>query len=171
MVDGREAAEAGFDFAVRGRDGDVEVGVVGGEPAGLVVCFVDGVEEIGGQDEEADSSAVAGVLGGSGSGFGVAGADGDAVVDCLEEGGYDLRIWLILFFLFFLYFLLLFSSFPIFPLYIFLKKKIKKIETKKIRHVTRTSGRNDHPIKDIKAPMVADEAFCDSCRNKVGRWQ
>lgn len=48
-----------------------------------MVCFVDGVEEVGGDDGDVDAAAVEEVFGGPGLGFGVAGADGDAVVDGL----------------------------------------------------------------------------------------
>lgn len=58
--------------------------------AEFVVCFVKGVEEVGGYDGDVDSSVVAGVAGAGGGGMRVAGANGDAVVDVLEEGGHIL---------------------------------------------------------------------------------
>ena len=44
-----------------------------------MVCFVDGVEEVGGYHGDVDALPVLGVEGCSGLGFGVTGADGDAV--------------------------------------------------------------------------------------------
>lgn len=49
-----------------------------------MVCFVDGVEEVGGYDEDMDPATVFGVSRGAGLGFGIAGTDGDAIVDSLD---------------------------------------------------------------------------------------
>ena len=91
VVDGREPAEAGLDVAVRRVEGDAQVRVEGPLPPEVVVGFVDGVEEVEGYDEDVDAPPVLGEAGGAGPGFGVAGADGDAVVDCLDPACYQLE--------------------------------------------------------------------------------
>lgn len=92
VVQGGEAAEAGLDVALRGGEGDAQVVVEGRGLAEVVVGFVQGVEEVEGYDEDVDAPAVFGEAGGAGLGLGVAGADGDAVVEglgpaCDELGG------------------------------------------------------------------------------------
>jgi len=56
----------------------------------LVVGFIDGVQEVGGDDEDEEAFAVALVAGGAGDGFGIAGADEDGVECCLEVGSCEL---------------------------------------------------------------------------------
>ena len=56
----------------------------------LVVGFIDGVQEVGGDDEDEEAFAVALVAEGAGDGFGVAGADEDGVEGRLEIGGSEL---------------------------------------------------------------------------------
>lgn len=94
-----------------------------------MVCFVDGVEEVGGYDEDVDSAAMLGVAWGAGLGLGVAGTDGDAVVDGLDPGRCELQGvsgW---------------------------------FEGRRGgRGKVRTPGRKDQPIKERKADMVSDEA-------------
>jgi hypothetical protein len=92
VVQGGEAAEAGLDVALRGGEGDAQVVVEGRGLAEVVVGFVEGVGEVERDDEDVDAAAVLGEAGGAGLGFGVAGADGDAVVEglgpaCDELGG------------------------------------------------------------------------------------
>ena len=79
VVERGETAEARFDFAVGGAVGDTQVLVVVGGEADGVVCFVDCVEEVGCYDGDVNSLAVLDVEGGSGLGFGITRADGDAV--------------------------------------------------------------------------------------------
>jgi hypothetical protein len=49
--------------------------------------LVERVEEVAGDHEDVDAPAMAHVAGGAGLGVRVSGADGDAVVEGLEEGG------------------------------------------------------------------------------------
>jgi hypothetical protein len=56
----------------------------------LVVGFVDGVEQVQGDDEDVDAPAVLDVCRAAGPGFGVAGSDGYAVVDSLDPAGNKL---------------------------------------------------------------------------------
>lgn len=79
VVEGSEAAEARFDFAVAGAVGNAQVLVVVGGLADGVVGFVNGVEEVGGYYGDVDALTVFDVEGCSGLGFRVTGADGDAV--------------------------------------------------------------------------------------------
>lgn len=81
MVHGGEAAEAGLDLALGGGGAQGEVGVEVAGEADVVGGFVEGVEEVEGDDEDLDAAAVAGVGWGAGLGPGGAGADGEGVVD------------------------------------------------------------------------------------------
>lgn len=87
MVDRREATETRlYGAAVRCREHAqelVEVGI-GADPS---VCLDERVDEIAGYHEDVDSSVVALVSWAAGLGVRRAGADGDAVVDVLEEVG------------------------------------------------------------------------------------
>lgn len=53
--------------------------------AEFVIGFVKGIEEVGGYDDDVYSSVVAGVSGAGGGGMRLAGPNGYAVVDVLEE--------------------------------------------------------------------------------------
>jgi len=98
---GGEAAESGFDLAVGGGGGQAEVGVEVALAPELPGGFVDGVEEVEGDDEDLDGAAVAGEAGVAGLGLGVAGADGQGVPDGLgpacdelgEKGGLEMLFW------------------------------------------------------------------------------
>lgn len=89
-MQGREAAEAGFDLAVGRGERDAEVGVEGTLALQVVVGFVDGVEQVEGDDDDVDAAAVLGEARGAGVGFWVAGADGDGVVEGLRPACYEL---------------------------------------------------------------------------------
>jgi len=84
VVQSGEAAEARLDVAVGRAGREAQVGVEVGGEAQLVVGLVDGVGEVCGDDEDVDDAPVGGVAGGAGRGLGVAGADGEAVVDGLD---------------------------------------------------------------------------------------
>ena len=90
VVKGGEAAEAGLDLALGGVCGHAQVGVVVGAAADLIVGFVDGVGEVGGDNEDVDDAAVGAVTSRARRRLGVAGADGDAVVDGLNPACHEL---------------------------------------------------------------------------------
>jgi hypothetical protein len=92
VVEGGEAAEAGLDVAVGRVEGDAQVRVEGAGALEVVVGFVDGVEEVEGDDGDVDAPAVGGEARGAWLGLGVAGADGDAVVEGLGPGCYELLL-------------------------------------------------------------------------------
>lgn len=75
MVDGREPAEAGLDYADGGTRGDIEVGVESPLQAEGTVGLDKGVEEVEGDDEDVDSAAMGSVFRGAGLRLGVASAD------------------------------------------------------------------------------------------------
>jgi hypothetical protein len=56
----------------------------------VVVRFVDCVEEVQRYDEDVNAPAVFGEAWGARAGFGIAGADADAVVYCLDPACYEL---------------------------------------------------------------------------------
>jgi hypothetical protein len=88
VVESGEAAEAGFDLAVGGVERDAEVGIKSAGSLEVVVGFVDCVEQVEGYDDDVDAPAVLGPAGRAGLGLGVAGADGDAVVEGLGPACY-----------------------------------------------------------------------------------
>lgn len=90
VVHGSQAAEAGLDLTVAGVEGHAELCVVGREAAQVMVGFVDGVEEVGGDDEDVDVASVFVEAWRTWRGFGVAGADREAVVDGLGPCCYQL---------------------------------------------------------------------------------
>lgn len=96
VVQSGEAAEARLDVAVGRAGSEPQVGVEVGGEAQLVVGLVDGVGEVCGDDEDVDDAPVGGVAGGAGRGLGVAGADGEAVVDGLDprRGELCAAFWL-----------------------------------------------------------------------------
>lgn len=68
-------------------------------PENIVVCrsatdyivgFVNGVQEVEGDDEDVETAVVAGVAGGAADGDGVAGAREETVEDCEGPGGDEL---------------------------------------------------------------------------------
>jgi len=59
--------------------------------AEVMVGFEDGVEEVEGDDEDADAPAVRVEFGGAGGGFRVAGADGEGIPYRLRPAGYKLK--------------------------------------------------------------------------------
>jgi len=69
---------------------DTEEAVEGVRAADGPVCFVEGVEEVGEDDEGVDAATVGCEEGSAGLGLGCAGADGEAVVEGLGVGCYKL---------------------------------------------------------------------------------
>jgi len=84
MMQRRQSPEARFNDFVLGVVGDTEEGVEIAGGTQPVVGFVDGVEEVGNDDGDVYAATVFNVEGRTGLGFGVAGADHNAVVECLE---------------------------------------------------------------------------------------
>lgn len=84
VVEGREPAEARLDVAVGGGEGHAQVRVEGSLAAKLVVGLVNGVGEVERHNEDVDVAAVAVEPRAAGSGFRVAGADCETIVDGLD---------------------------------------------------------------------------------------
>lgn len=76
-----------LDSFLIGERGDAQHAVKVACDLDLVEGFVEGVEEVAGYDENEDAAAMARVFGGGRLRTRFAGADCDAVVDALEEGG------------------------------------------------------------------------------------
>lgn len=86
----RQSPETRFNDFVFGVVGDTEEGVEVARGAQPVIGFVNGVEEVGKDDGDVDAPAMFDVEGRTGLGFGVAGADYNAVVECLKPSGNKL---------------------------------------------------------------------------------
>lgn len=90
MVQRGQPAEAGLDLAVGRVERETEVAVEGARALQVVVGFVDGVEQVKGDNGDVDAPAVLGPAGGAGLRFGISGADGEVVVEGLRPGCYEL---------------------------------------------------------------------------------
>ena len=86
-----QAAEACFDFAVGARRRDAEVGVEVTGEAQVVERLHERVDEVEGEDEDVDPPAVRGVEGLAWLWVRLAGADGEPVVEALQEARGVLR--------------------------------------------------------------------------------
>lgn len=91
VVQGGEAAEARLDVAVRGAKGDAQVGVKVRGPRQLVVRLVEGVEQVGRDDEDVDAAPVLEEARAVGRGLGVARSYRHRVVYRLDPRGGELR--------------------------------------------------------------------------------
>ena len=90
VVQGRHSAELGFDLLVVRVRGDAEGLVEIARLADPVVGLEQRVQQVDDDDGDLDASSVLRVARGARCGLGVAGADGDAIVDGLDPSGYHL---------------------------------------------------------------------------------